>query len=240
MPVTIAASLPLPAQLPAKPALRYIPHFLIGGGFVTKLTITNLTNSLNNLVVNMISTDGTLLSSVNWNLAPAATMRIQGSESLRAAPGTAQWVIVGGDANLTVNAFFEVADQNGVTNTAGYSDVPAGMDFTFPAEFEPSVGTALARTFGVAVANPSATASNVTVTLVDAVGTVVASDTVKLDPFAQTSFDLSLRAPFQTGLPGTDFFGAVTLQATTPVVAIGVGDDRGPYYAVPAVAGRAK
>src|SRR5260370_11637384 len=61
------------AILPASAQIRYVPHYIMGAGFVTKLSINNLTGATNNVIVNIISQGGVLQSSTNYMLAGHAT-----------------------------------------------------------------------------------------------------------------------------------------------------------------------
>jgi len=239
--VNVPQTLPPSQPLPSKPVLKYIPHFLVGGGYISKLTLNNLSAAQNNIVVNLISgnqaSGGTLLSSTTYNLAPNASVRIAAPESARSGNAVIDWAIIGADDVIPGNIFFEFADSTSplhIVNTVGFNDAAPAAVLLMPAEFEPTPsGQPNGRTMGVALANPSATGCTVTLTLLDRAGNALASKQFTLGPFAQTSVDLATTPEFQAVLPPGNFLGAILLVSSAPVVALGVGDDFGPFYSVP-------
>jgi Bacterial Ig-like domain (group 2) len=225
------------AIVPASAQIRYVPHYIMGAGFVTKLTINNLTGATNNVVVNIISQSGVLQSSTNYVLSAHATQRIETLESARFGPYTVQWAIVGSDSDVGVNTFFELTNGNGlpnIINTIGFNDAPAATSQQLPVEFELVPGTAsFGRTVGLAMANTSGSPCTAVLTLLNSSGASVASTTVNLGAFAQTGIDLSTVTAFVAALPPGNFVGQLSISSTTPVAAIALGDDLGPFFGTP-------
>jgi hypothetical protein len=61
-----------------------------------------------------------------------------------------------------------------------------------------------------------------------------------LGPNAHKGIDLSTMPEFKSVLPAADFIGVLTVTSTVPVSTIALGDDFGPFYSTPAMAGRAQ
>jgi hypothetical protein len=236
--ITAPGSFPL-AQL------RYWPHIVAGGTYVTKLTIVNLTDAQNSVVVYTLSQAGATLTTTSYSLAPAATVRFQTPESGRFGPQTIQWAIVNSAAAVGINLFFEVVQDGStgfVVNTVGFNDSPPLTDFTLPVEFQPTPpGFPIGRTIGIAIGNTTNTTGTITFKLIDQNGNVIATAVRTLGPFAQTALDFQISVPeFGAVLPAANFIGSVTVSSTVPISAVGLEDDLGPFSAIPPIPGRAK
>jgi hypothetical protein len=225
--------------------LRYWPHIVTAGTFVTKMTIVNLTNAQNSVVVYTLSQAGATLTTTSYSLGPAATVRFQTPESGRFGPQTIQWAIVNSSAAVGINLFFEVVQDGStgfVVNTVGFNDAPPLTDFTLPVEFQPTPpGFPIGRTIGIAIANTTNTAGTITFKLIDQNGNLIATAVRPLGPFAQTALDFQISVPeFGAVLPAANFIGSVTVSSTVPISAVGLEDDLGPFSAIPPIPGRAK
>jgi hypothetical protein len=225
--------------------LRYWPHIVAGGTYVTKLTIVNLTDAQNSVVVYTLSQAGATLTTTSYSLAPAATVRFQTPESGRFGPQTIQWAIVNSAAAVGINLFFEVVQDGStgfVVNTVGFNDSPPLTDFTLPVEFQPTPpGFPIGRTIGIAIGNTTNTTGTITFKLIDQNGNVIATAVRTLGPFAQTALDFQISVPeFGAVLPAANFIGSVTVSSTVPISAVGLEDDLGPFSAIPPIPGRAK
>src|SRR5260370_23613637 len=89
-----------------------LPHMVNGAGYITKLTLVNMSGATNNVVVNLIGQDGTIQGTQTVVMQSGQTVRIAAPESSRnATPQTVQWVTVGGDGRVAVNLFFELEDS---------------------------------------------------------------------------------------------------------------------------------
>ena len=127
-------------QIPYSAQVRYIPHVVSGGGFVTRITITNLGNAPNNAVLNFISQSGALVSSTKYALAAGGNIRVSTPEANRFSASTVQWAAIGADFPVSVNVFFELINapgSNAVVNTIGFNDASPLSQFTIPVEFQP-------------------------------------------------------------------------------------------------------
>lgn len=217
-----------------------VPHIITGGGFVTRLTLMNLDIVSNSFDVKFYDPSGNLLQDQTMTVAPGGTGRISTGEASRFNPTQVSWALVTASAGAAVNAFFELEDGSGkVINTIGFNHVALLTDFTVPVEFMPAAN-GVGRTVGVAIANPSTTAANVTLKLVDSTGTIMATSTLTINPNAQQAIDLSTIPQFKSVLPASDFVGVLTVNSSVPVSTIALGDDFGPFYSTPIMAGRAQ
>jgi hypothetical protein len=101
------------AQVPTSAFVTMLPHMVTGGGYITKLTLVNMSGPTNNVVVNFLGQAGSIQSTQTILMQAAQTVRIATPESSRNLTQTIQWVTVGGGGRVGVNLFFEVADQAG-------------------------------------------------------------------------------------------------------------------------------
>ena len=213
-----------------------VPHVVYGGGFRTVITITNTSLTANPVTLNVLSQGGLLVRQVNYNIAPSASVRYETDSTLQYGPSVTQWAIVRSTAQVGVNIFydFRLSATTPIINAVGFNDVPPDTQFTFPAEFAPAGnGLLFGRTVGLALANPN-NAATVTVTLNNAAGASLATYTVSLNSFQQTAFDLSQVPSFANAIGGKSFIGSITVTSTSPISALGLEDDDGPFYATPA------
>jgi hypothetical protein len=217
-----------------------VPHILSGGGFVTRLTLMNLDVMSNAFDVKFYDPSGKLLQEQTVTVAPGGTGRISTGEAARFGTTQVSWALITPSAGGAVNSYFELEDGSGkVINAIGFNHADPVTDFTVPVEFMPST-SGIGRTVGIAIANPSATAANITLKLVDSNGTAVATSTLTLNPNAQQSIDLSSIPSFKAVLPNSDFVGVLTVSSSVPVSTIALGDDFGPFYSTPIMFGRAQ
>lgn len=223
-----------------------VPHIVSGAGFVTKSTIVNLSLAPNNVTVNTLSQSGQWLDSQSYTMTGSGNLRqtiLTTAESQRFGPAQVKWAVVGSQSPLAINTFFEIGQSSsaGVTiiNAVGFNDAPQGTEFTLPVELEPGpTPTAIGRTVGLAVANLSAQTNTVTLKLYDHQGALLGTRTVPLTAFAQTAFDVGGPTGFSSVLPAGNFVGTLVFTSTQPIGAIGVGDDFGPFSAIPVIRGK--
>src|SRR5207244_10875849 len=123
-------------------------------------------------------------------------------------------------------------------NAVGFNDAAPTTDFTIPVELLPASGSGTARTVGLAMANASGQTAAITMTLVSQSGQAVATTALSLANNSQTLMDLSNDPAFKTALPTGAFIGALIVSSSAPVSVIALGDDFGPFYAMPVMAGR--
>lgn len=232
------------SPLPAMPHLYYLPHAVSGGGYVTKITVINLSSSANTVVVTFLTPGGESVLTGNYPVASGGTLRVATPETERFAPLQTRWVVVGAQAIVAVNLFFEYIETPGsrrVVNSVGFTDSAPLTEFSVPVEFEPRASdTPIGRTVGLALANTTAATNRVALQLVDAVGNVLASAILTLPAFGQTAVALDALPEFAAALPHANFVGSITGLASGAVAVIALADDFGPFAATPAVPGRAR
>lgn len=225
--------------LPAKPYLYYVPHVVSGGGFVTRFTVVDLGPAENAVSVHYIGQSGALLGETAFRLASGGTLRIQAPGLETSGPVTSQWAVLGAEAPLAVHVVLEQPAAGGdprSTNSVGFADCVPADAFAIPAEFEPApAGSAIGRTMGLAIANPSPAGVTAELKLVDPSGNVLASHGFSLPPFGQIAVDLQQVEEFRAVLPASNFVGSVTGSATAPVCALALLDNYGPFLVAPVV-----
>jgi hypothetical protein len=231
------------------PNASYLPHIVSGpqggAGYVTKVTITNISTSSNNVILDFLTQSGTVAQSLSYNIPSGGTVRFQTPESARfQSPATVQWGIVYSQLPVGANLFLEVESDPftaTIINTIGFNAAPAQTDFTIPIEMQPAAaGAAIGRTVGIALANPSANAAVATLKLVDANGNVLATATQNIAALSQTAFSVDSIPAFAAVLPSSNFIGSVTVSSTVPLASIALEDDLGPFSSSPPFTGRAK
>ena len=230
------------------PNAAYLPHVVSGNqggaGYVTKVTIVNLSTSSNNVVLSFLTQTGAAAQSFSYNIPAGGTVRFQTPESARFQTGSTQWGIVYSQSPVGANLFFEVQSDPvsaTVINTIGFNAAAALTDFTIPVEMEPAApGAAIGRTVGFTLANPSSTAAVATIKLVDGSGNVLATDTENVPAFGQIAKAVSGIPAFAAVLPAQNFVGSITVTSNVPLASIALEDDLGPFSSSPPFSGRAK
>ncbi len=217
-----------------------IPHIVSGGGFVTKLTLTNQSSSQNDVTITYYDQQGNVVDDDTYTLAGYGTVRIATPEEDRFGPVSVKWAVVNASQNVGVNLFFEFEDQQteSVINTIGFNDAEEYQDFTLPAEFEPGNASSPGRTVGVAIANANGDTAHLTLTLLRADGTAIATSNLTIVPNGQIIASLQSLPEFAAVLPNGNFIGAVWVHSDVPVAAVALEDDLGPFSAIPVVSGK--
>jgi hypothetical protein len=223
--------------------IQVVPHIVSGAGYVTKITLVNLSGSSNIVTVTYFNQAGVQQGSPHTFVIPAfGTARDTTGEANRfITPSTTQWAVVTSTAAAGVNLFFEFMDSPTarlVVNTVGFNAAPELSTFTVPVEWQPGVGNSIGRTMGFAVANRNASAANITVTLLNNQGAVVATHALTLGANSQTTFNIDTFTELAAALPASNFIGAVVVTSNLPVAAIALEDDLGPFSATPVISGR--
>jgi hypothetical protein len=193
------------------PARFILPDFAFGGGFYSALYFTNQTNSPVSFAVSFFGDDSSALSvpsiggtSTTVNLAALGTAVIEAPNA-----GT---TIVQGYASLVLptgvtayGVFRKTApgspDQEVVVPLSNATSTTSSLSFD-----DTNVVTA------VAIVNPSAVATTVTITARDTTGNVIGTSTVPLGPNAKTESVLSALPGLSaiTGLRGSADFSVTT------------------------------
>jgi len=231
--VTFLASSPVPQAA----ATTIMPHIVTGGGYVTKLTLVNMSGAENSVSVNFNTDTGNVTKSVTRRLKPGETLRVATDEADRNGPIATQWASISSQARTAANLFFEISDQspqNTIINAVGFNDDPGATTFTLPVEFEPTpAGGAIGRTVGLALSNTNNAAVQVALALHDTIGNTLGFANVSLDPYAHTQ--KALNFDFQSVLPSGNLVGTVSgsVSPALPVSVVALGDDFGPFFATP-------
>lgn len=218
-----------------------VPHIITGGGFVSKLTLINMSAAANSLDVKFYDQSGTLLSDQAVPLAANGMARISTAESDRFSASRISWAVINASQPAAANVFFELQDSSGrVLNTVGFNDAQLISAGTIPVQFYSSVpgGCPVGHTVGIAVANPGSTAAQVTFKLVDEAGEITTASPVTVPAGGQTAIDLSGFATFPQALTaGQNFLGLLSVKTSVPTAVLALGDDCGPFFATPPISG---
>ncbi|MBI4465960.1 MAG: hypothetical protein HY656_00840 [Acidobacteria bacterium] len=235
------APLPRAQQpIPSGNLRTFVPHSATGGGYLTRVFITNLTGNANQLTINRIRQSGTLVSSVTTTLQPAATLTIIDSESERTQPIRFEWFAIASQMPIAASVVFDFEGQSvglspDIRQAVGTLATPTSSAFTAPVRFDPTTFA----TISMALANPNSASTTINMKLVDQNGTVVAQDSLTLTGFNQTAFDLSTRPAFQGFFSG-GFLGSLAVAVTDPskpVSAIMLGGLSTQLFSLPVVVG---
>ena len=237
-----------PAAASSAPVSHYtIAHFPYGGGFSTRVLLTN--SGTRDVTVDVSFNTQTGIPALvplegqqgkqtkqHLSIARNQTQVIDSDPAERnAGPTTVTWATAVSSGPLNVFTLFDYAPTSKPTTTpattingaVGVQSVVATKTFRFPV----SINGPLGYNEGVAIANPNNSNTNVTVKLLLADGTV--KDTIQktLPPNGQTSFVLTDNAVFGHDLsPSTLFNGSVAVCATQPVGLIPIGFEGGAFF----------
>jgi hypothetical protein len=158
-----------------------------------------------------------------------------------AGPLAVTWAKVTTSGPLTIFVIFDSSTPTLVpttipatliTGSVGAQAVPAATSFRFPfAEAGP-----LHFNAGLAIANPNATATNFTIFLLNADGTINHSLQMSLQANSQTSFVLSDPTVFGNNVDSSSpllFNGSIAICASQPVGVVPIGIEGGALYTIP-------
>ncbi len=238
-PLRMAPGFVAGSPVPGATFSTMMPHIVAGGGYVTKLTLVNLSGASNNISVNFVDDAGNVITSVTRMLQAGETMRVASDESARFGPFAIFWASISAQGRVSANLFYEIADGGGnIVNTVGFNDDSGNTTFTIPVELQANTQTGdITHTVGLALSNPNNVQVQVSLALRDTSGFPRGTSTINIPPYGHTQ--LSLNSAFQGQIPGTNFIGVVT-GSTTPAVGVNVvalGDDFGPFFSTPPLTG---
>lgn len=229
------------AQIPAGNVQTFIPHSVAGGGFLTRVFITNLSTVSNNLTVNRIDQSGNVVESTAPTLSPGGTILIADTEAERTQDVTVTWFAIASQESISASVLFDFDSQalgleeNFRTAVGSLSAEPL-VAFTAPVR----VAT-VEVTVGLALANLTGESNEVNLQLLDQNGTVLAQDSFTLGPFSQTAFSIQDRAAFRDIVLGSEeFIGSLavsTTDASLELAALVVGNNLRELFALPVSAG---
>ena len=209
-----------PAPVPT--ALSYyFAHIAAAGPWQTTFTYVNQTTLPVTCNTSFYSDAGSPLSlffggvastSTSDTISPGGLARRQ-TDSQPGMPVTTGWALAACSGPVKASTLFR--EYNGAAAVAEAS-VPA---MTAPAT---QFVTYADQETGVAFANPSTSAATVTLTAKDATGTVVASNSLTLQPGAHGSQNLGPLLGIQ------NFQGSITIASTAPIVSLSLNAEAAP------------
>lgn len=221
--------------------LYAIPHTASGGGFLTRLFISNLANDANALSINRIDQSGMVVESSTTTLEPAGTLMIADREAQRSQELTIHWFVISSEHPIAASVLFDFdsaalnAEENFRTAVGALATGPLTV-FTLPVR----VAT-VEVTVGLALANLNGNSNQITLVLHDSGGAAVALDTLTLAPFAQAAFSLQEREAFRDAVLGAEEFvgslAVITTEPTEPVAALVVGNNLRQLFSLPVSSG---
>lgn len=227
------------AALPSLTNLTIIPHFAIGGGFVTRVFVRNLSTSSNNVIVQYMNQNGTVSTnppSSQLQMSPGQVVEFTSGESNRSSALKVQWIAIGSDQTLQASVLFDCCAADTTTQTVGVLPQNPATTFSTPFIFQRQTSSQPILVYGLAVANRSESQANtITVTLRDQNNTQVSQDTVTISAaLGQTAFtpsDLTNAAAFLQGR--NSFLGSMVITGTQQFSAVVVGNLGTRFFSLP-------
>jgi len=236
------------------PAETYIiPHIPVGGGWSTRLLFSNSGATAVTADVTFYTTTGeTGTVTLEGQQGTQSTKHVivgQNQVELlnldptlrNAGPLVVTWAKVTTSGPLTIFVIFDSSTPTVVpttipatliTGSVGAQAVPTATSFRFPfAEAGP-----LHFNAGLAIANPNATATNFTIFLLNADGTINHSLQMSLQANSQTSFVLSDPTIFGNNIDSSSpllFNGSIAICASQPVGVVPIGIEGGALFTIP-------
>lgn len=224
-----------------------IAHFPYGGGFSTRVLLTNSGTSDATVDVSFLTQTGIPAlvpldgqqgkqTTQHFKIARNQTQVIDADPSERnAGPTTVTWATAVSSGSLNVFSLFDYAPTSkpttlpatAINGAVGSQSVVATKTFRFPV----SINGPLGYHEGIAIANPNNSNTNVTFKLLLADGTI--KDTIQktLPPHGQTSFVLTDSAVFGHDLSSSTLFnGSVAVCAAQPVGLVAIGVEGGAFF----------
>jgi glucose/arabinose dehydrogenase len=177
-----------------------IPHFADGGGWATQVLLVNPGDTAIDGNVQFADRGGRVTRTESFNVAPRSSARV-------VTPGTGTGIQTGSvriTPGVRAMSIFSYKTSGITVTLAGVPALAGGKAFRSYVESSGAVQS------GLAIANPSAAAVNVSLDLAGATASV------SVPPNGQTSFFLN-ELPAFAGLP-KPFRGIVRVTAATPVV----------------------
>jgi hypothetical protein len=209
---------------PGPTTTYYFPHLALGGGWQTTFTYINyspLTVSCQTTYFSdsgaslpvAFADDGTVSSRMD-NLGPGASLHVQTQAALT-APTVTGWAEAQCTGQIKASLLYRLYNGGVAQGEASVnaSTAPATEFVTF----------AQTQT-GVAYANPSTTAANVTITVLDTSGNTLGSTTFLLQPNQHGAANLG---PL-LGL--TSFTGSVQITSAIPIISLSINAEAFPVF----------
>jgi len=204
---------------------QIFPHFAIGGGYTSSITIHNPTSQSEIVTIEMFQPDGQTLSSRTVPLSSNETETIQIDPPAQVTVG---WARLSSKGRFSATLLYQLIESGRVVAEAGVLPAYPVQNLKVIA----TVRSAQGIVTGLALANPSATSSsNLTVRRLSAGGTALDTRTLTLRPLQQVARLLN-EDPLFRGIDNYD--GMVEISATQPIVAVSLRLDA-PQFATMAV-----
>ena len=214
---------------PAEVRTYYFPHLAVGDGWQTTITYINYFPEEVRCQTEFLSDQGTplMVSFADQGTGVNRTDVLQPGESVHqetnvalSAPRVAGWAQAACTGPVKASLLYRRFEGGVPTGEAGVNatTVPATRFVTFAEQGEGKNGT------GVAYANPSDTEADITFTVRDADGEVLASDDLMLSPNghgAQNMVDL---------FDLTSFTGSLEVTSTEPIVSLSLNAEAAPVF----------
>ena len=214
---------------PPEDRIYYFPHLAVGDGWQTTLTYINYSSEQVSCRTEFLADQGTplLVSFADRGTVPSRTDVLQPGESVHeetnvalSAPRVAGWARAACTGPVKASLLYRRFEEGVPTGEAGVNatTVPATRFVTFAEQGEGQHGT------GVAYANPSDTQADITFTVRDADGELLASDDRMLSPNGHGAanmvdlFDLS------------SFTGSLEVTSTEPIVGLSLNNEADPVF----------
>ena len=230
----VAIFVMLTGALAANP--QYLPHVVVGSGYVTTVTVTNLLPAESQWVfVHFYKEDGSrwtvpsnfgTFDRLDFNLAPLQTATAVISGQFTGIQSG--WALADGGGPFAVSSAYQYSVDSAPAATAAV--IPARSDTLsiLPASLDTVAGVDT----GVALVNPTDTAGDATLKLVDGQGQMIGTRTVNLP--AKGKFTAFLSNPLLfPGIASLD--GYVQVDSLTPVAAMGLRTEGALLTSLPAV-----
>jgi len=211
-----------------------IAHFPYGGGYSTRVLLSNSGSSTANVNVKFFNQAGasTLVPLEGQGMQGSQAMTIAKNETMAIGADTSQrnglpqtdtaWATVSSTAPLNVFSLFDYGPKPpAITGSVGAQSTAPSKTFRFPV----SVGGSVAYNAGMALANPNGSQTTVTVKVLNGDGTLKGSFPETLPANGQTIFLLNQKMTFDTS---TLFTGSVAVCASQPVGLVAIGVEGGP------------
>jgi hypothetical protein len=218
-----------------------IPHIAVGGGWATRIAVTNLCSVQNSLTIEVFDQAGTPVDSfigTSAMLGPSETDAFSSGESSRAAPLSVAWARITSQLGVGIHVLldFREASEQVPTSAIGTSQSHAFVGFLVPVDFAPaSADQESPRVVGLALANASNETDAIVLELLNSQGQEVAEDSsLTLPPLGQTAVfvtDLGGFRDFQN--PQSEFSGTLRVVTSQPTTVLAVGFDHGPSFNIP-------
>lgn len=229
------------SSIPNANFVTFIPHSITGGGFLSRLFVTDISGgSSNNLTINRIDQRGTVVETINRTLPAAGTQMIADSEDTRTQDLDVHWLAIGSDGPIVASMLFSFDSRSLGLPFDFRTDVGILGESRVFSSAAAAVDVRADVAVGVAYANPLDATIVVNLKLFDQAGFLVAQDSITLEPFGQIAYSLHdpvfLPEIGEVLLAGP-FLGWVSITTDDGIVPVVIGNYRNQLYSLPVTTG---